>query len=57
MPLDKHLEAFIIQTVHWLPEMDIIISILVIFGYNNIHYEVKEGCSLSQVSKNLGSAW
>ena len=37
--------------------MDIIISNLVIFGYNNIHYEIKEGCNLSQVSKNLGSAW
>jgi hypothetical protein len=34
--------------------MDIIISIFYIFGYNNIHYEIKEGCCLSQISKDMG---
>jgi hypothetical protein len=37
--------------------MDIIISFMLIFGYNNIHNEDKKGCDFSQVSKNLGSTW
>ena len=37
--------------------MDIIIFILLIFGYNNIQYEIEESSDTSEVPENLGSAW
>ena len=38
-------------------DMYIIIRIIIIFGYNNIHYEIKEGCYIPEISKDMGSAW
>lgn len=37
-----------------IAQMDIIISICAIFGYNNIHYEIKAGGCLSKIPEDLG---
>lgn len=37
--------------------MDVIISIIYIFGYNIIQNEIKEGCCVSQIPKDMGYPW